>query len=100
MSADPVQTTIDYSLHPEDRERIATQQRKVSRFMQDHPNVWFTPKEVRLALGFDEDTAVTARLRAMRTPKGGAFNVESKRIRGAWRYRLVNEHSKQEPSND
>lgn len=96
MSAD---LNVDYSLHPEDRERIATQQRKVSRFMQDHPNVWFTPKEVRLAIGLDPDCAITARLRAMRSPKGGAFDVESKRLNGAWRYRLNNKHSTvEEPS--
>lgn len=74
----------------QDQERLTNQQAQIRQLMLD--GVWRTPEEVAQTLGLRLTSGTTARIRDLRKPRWGGYNVESRR-RGAasdglWEYRV------------
>jgi len=74
---------------PEDRPRLATQQAKVARLMQD--GEWRTLAEIVVGIEGGSETGISARLRDLRKPKNGGHIIDRRPcgVGGLHEYRLV-----------
>ncbi len=62
----------------------------VRTFMLRHANKWLTPTEIIEGSNGKDWASTSARVRDLRKPKFGGFNIESRYYRaGVWQYRLV-----------
>jgi len=80
---------FDGATFEEDRdgERLSGQLHQVRALMAD--GAWRTLGEIVAAIGGGSEAGVSARLRDLRKPKFGGFNVERRyRDRGVWEYRV------------
>ena len=72
-----------------DLPRLATLQRRVTDLMLD--GEWRTLREIQTVTGGSE-AGISARLRDMRKPQFGAYEVERRRrypLSGVWEYRVM-----------
>jgi hypothetical protein len=71
---------------PEEAARYTEQMKQILRLMLD--GAWRSKKEIRVALGFDEDVAVDSRLRDLRKSQYGALEVTCQKQGKVYRYKL------------
>lgn len=75
------------SLDPADRKRLDSQLVRLELFTRN--GAWFTLAELAKAVGASE-AGISARLRELRTERGGYHVVERERVRGGlYRYRVL-----------
>lgn len=77
-------------VRPRDHDRLFAQLAKVQSAMADHG--WHTLPELELTTGAPQ-ASISARLRDLRKPKFGAYQVERRYVvAGLWEYRLLAPH--------
>ena len=82
--AEPEGATFDRNL---DGARLAGQQRAVFELMKD--GRWRTLQRIATVIGKSE-AGISARLRDLRKPQFGAYQVDKRRVAGGlWEYRLI-----------
>lgn len=74
-------------LEPHDHERLSRQLDKVRDLMKD--GAWRSLPMIRAAVGAASEAGVSARLRDLRKPKFGGYEVQRKREGNLFYYRLV-----------
>ena len=73
-----------------DRERLLTWLSKVQIFMLCKREEWLSPQQIMDGVGHHDWACISARLRDLRKPKFGGYDIESKRAEGGlYLYRLV-----------
>ena len=85
LSGDRDGNTFD---HKRDVKRLNRQTFDVYNYVA-YPKVWRSLKEISEATGHPE-ASVSARLRDLRKPKFGGFEIERRHVsKGLWQYRFV-----------
>ena len=88
--SEPLPTLFDGITINDERDngRLNAQLQAVRCIMLEH-SAWFTLSNLSYLTGYPE-ASVSARLRDLRKPKFGSFNVERKYVeRGLWAYRVT-----------
>ena len=72
-----------------DNGRLQAQLTEVRLLVTNMGRIWWTLGEIARATGYPE-ASISARLRDLRKPKFGSYNVERKYVeRGIWAYRVT-----------
>ena len=89
--SEPMPTLFDGITINDERDngRLQSQLTEVRLLVTNMGRIWWTLGEIARATGYPE-ASVSARLRDLRKPKFGSYNVERKYVeRGIWAYRVT-----------
>ena len=88
---EPLPTLFDGITINDERDngRLHAQLTEVRLLVTNMGRIWWTLGEIARATGYPE-ASISARLRDLRKPKFGSYNVERKYVeRGIWAYRVT-----------